>query len=89
MHRDFSELIIDEEQDKNRSVTSLNDRRPYDRRLKAATFCRHYLSPVRPKAVIDSILTSIIPTFVQNLAYVSDVPMGISFGLKDAYIQLQ
>ena len=88
MHRDFSELIVNKK-DKNRFTTSLNDRRPQDRRLKAAIFCRHFPSPARPKAVINNILTSIMPTFGQNLAYISDVLMGISFGLKDAYVQLQ
>ena len=68
---------------------SLNDRRLYDRRLKAATCCRHSPSPARPKAVIDNILTSIIPTFGQNLAYISDELLGVSFGLKDAYVQLK
>ena len=68
---------------------SLIDRHPNDRRLKAATCCRHPPSPARPKAVIDSILISIIPTSGQNIAYISDELLGISFGLKDAYVQLK
>ena len=40
-----------------------------------------------PKAMIDSILSSTIPipipTFGQNLAYISDVLIGISFGWRE------
>ena len=61
---------------------SLNDRRLYDRRLKAATCCRHSPSPARPKAVVNSILTSIIPTCGQNLAYISDELSGYLFWLE-------
>ena len=85
----FSELIVDEEQDKNRCATSLNDRRLYDRRPKAATCCRQFPSLARPKAVINSILTPIITIPGQTLAYIPDVLMGFSFGSKDAYVQLQ